>query len=210
MANKFVRLSSSERLNAPQKTQKARLICGAIAVVACFVALAIFWPWKIFDIGDNGILSKTNITHTFNSKSDVRYQEFGVEIPKIGLSAPVTANVNGDDKKEYELSLTEGLAHYKGTSLPGEKSNIFIFGHSSSDTDSGPYAKIFSKLNNLTNGDKIMVYYKSKKYEYTVVEKKIVTADDLSPLNLTDSEQLTLMTCWPIGTNEKRLIVIAK
>ncbi len=138
------------------------------------------------------------------------FLDFGIEISKLGLKAPVTANVNGDNKVEYEKSLTKGLAHYKGTELPGAGGNVFVFGHSGSDSDGGPYAKIFRNLNDLKNGDKITVYYKNKKYDYTVTEKKVVAADDLSPLNLTDDERLTLMTCWPVGTKDKRLIVIAK
>jgi len=145
-----------------------------------------------------------------SAEDDKKFKEFGVEISKINIKAPVTANVNGDNKLEYNKSLTSGLAHYKGTELPGDGGNIFVFGHSSSDTDGGPYAKIFRNLNDLNKGDKITVYYKNKKREYTVSEKKVVAADDLSPLNLTDDERLTLMTCWPIGTKEKRLIIIAK
>lgn len=151
-----------------------------------------------------------NIPQTPNVSDKAEYTDFGIDISKIGVKAPITANVNGDNKTEYNNSLKNGLAHYKGTKLPGEGSNIFIFGHSSSDVDSGPYSKIFAKLNDVVVGDTITVYYKTKKYEYTVSEKKIVAADDLSPLNLTETEQLTLMTCWPMGTKDKRLIVIAK
>ena len=152
----------------------------------------------------------TKATIAMSPAEDKKFQEFGIEISKVGIKAPVTANVNGDNKPEYEKSLTNGLAHYKGTELPGDGGNIFVFGHSSSDTDGGKYAKIFRNLNDLDKGDKISAYYKGKKYEYTVTEKKVVAADDLSPLNLTDDERLTLMTCWPIGTKEKRLIVIAE
>jgi len=61
-------------------------------------------------------------------------------------------------------------------------------------------------------------YVTGQKYEYQVFEKKIVEANQIEYLknNLwstrgsTPTERiLTLMTCWPAGTNLKRLIVVA-
>lgn len=177
----------------------------------------VFWVWKPRINSRPPILTfngQSQTTQQDQNKNDhfdeSKFKDFGIEISKIGVKAPVTAKVNGDNKGEYNSSLKNGLAHYKGTALPSERSNIFVFGHSSSDIESGPYSRIFTKLNDVIMGDKITVYYKGKKYEYTVFEKKIVAADDLSPLNLTKIEQLTLMTCWPVGTKDKRLIVIAK
>ncbi|MEI6266471.1 MAG: class D sortase [bacterium] len=206
MAHRFTRRSLRKQTPDAQKNKYLRLILAGVGV-ASLLAFGIFFPWKPF--ADN-LFNKNGLNITMSKEEEGSFQDFGIEIPKLDVKAPVMANVNGDNKSEYNKSLTKGLAHYKGTSLPGEKSNIFVFGHSSSDTDGGRYAKIFRKLDDLKSGDKITVYYKSKKHEYTVTDKKVVEADDLSPLNLTDGEQLTLMTCWPIGTVEKRLIVIAK
>jgi len=60
----------------------------------------------------------------------------------------------------------------------------------------------------------ILVWYNKKEYKYKVAETKVVATNDTAvldsinhPLNF---EQLTLMTCWPPGTTQKRLIIIAK
>lgn len=97
-----------------------------------------------------------------------------------------------------------------GTAMPGEeKGNIFIYGHSSA-YDNPQYGKIFATLNNLQKGDAVEIYYQDKNYQYEVSGKKVVEEDDLSVLEKTGKEQVTLMTCWPIGTSEKRLVVIAE
>jgi len=136
-------------------------------------------------------------------------KNFDIIIPKLNISVPVVANVDGTNEAVYDKALEGGVAQFKGTALPGEKSNIFIFGHSSANID-GPYAKIFADLNDLSDTDEIKINYHGREYGYTVTSKNIVEATDISPLQKTNTEQLTLMTCWPIGTDQERLIVIAK
>ena len=136
-------------------------------------------------------------------------KNYGLEIDKLAVLVPVIENVNGASKKEYDNKLKEGVAHLLGTALPGSKSNIFIFGHSSAWYET-PYAKVFARLNELENNDEIIVYYKATKYTYRVSEKRVVQKTDLTVLAPTNEEILTLMTCWPLGTDLKRLIVISK
>lgn len=137
--------------------------------------------------------------------------DFQLIIPKLSINAPIILDVDGGNKEEYLNSLQNGIAHFKGTSKPGGGSNVFIFGHSSYYAwDSGNYKTIFISLNDLNEGDDISVWYEKKEYKYKVVEKKTVDPDEISVLNPTKTEQLTLMTCWPPGTTAKRLIVVAK
>ena len=137
------------------------------------------------------------------------FTKFGLKIDKLELVAPIVKDVDGENKTTYNKALEGGVAHYSGTSLPGKGSNIFIFGHSSTVTGQGPYARIFAKLDDIEKGDEVIVFYEDKEYKYIVFDKTIVEKDDTSVLDPTKKEQLTLMTCWPIGTNEKRLIIKA-
>jgi sortase A len=138
-------------------------------------------------------------------------EDFTLKIDKLNIVVPIIENVDGADKKVYNQALKNGVAHYKGTALPGEGSNIFIFGHSSTYVgQGGDWGEIFKDLNNLESGDIISITFKGKEYFYKVVEKKIIKKTDVAVLNPTESEQLVLMTCWPIGTNKDRLIIIAK
>lgn len=140
---------------------------------------------------------------------DPAIQEFGIYIEKIGILAPVILEVDGTNESIYNKALEKGVAHFKGTSLPGKGSNIFIFGHSSTRIGRGAYAKVFARLGELEKGDKITIFYKKEEFSYFVFEKIVVKDDEVSVLGPTQEEQLTLMTCWPIGTDKKRLIVKA-
>jgi len=129
-------------------------------------------------------------------------------IDKINLSAPVIWNV----EEEIILDkLKDGVAHYNGTSLPGEGGNIFIVGHSSNyfwvQSD---YNNIFALLDKLQPRDRIEVSYKGNKYVYEVQQTTIVKPNEVQVLENTPKETLSLMTCWPIGTSLKRMLVQAE
>jgi len=112
----------------------------------------------------------------------------------------------------YQKALTKGVAHAKGTSLPGQGGNIFIFSHSSSDfLNARRYNSIFYLLSKLVLGDEVKIYFENTEYKYSVLSRKAVEPTDLSYLaSRSDQEVLTLMTCWPPGTSQKRLIIQAK
>ncbi|MDD5693392.1 MAG: class D sortase [Patescibacteria group bacterium] len=137
-------------------------------------------------------------------------KQFELSIPKIGVRVNVVPNVDGNSDKTYNQALKLGVAHYKNTALPASGSNILIFGHSSGVWGAGPYSTVFAKLNNLAVKDEILINYNNKNYKYSVSEKKIIQASDISITEPTEKEQLTLMTCWPVGTDKERLVVIAK
>lgn len=142
---------------------------------------------------------------------NVKYQDFHLEITKLNISTPIIANVDGNNQDAYFKALEGGVAQYAETKKPGEGGNIFIFGHSSFYWwKPGDYKEIFKNLEQIQNGDEIIVWNNKKEYKYKVAETKVVHPDDLSVLDPTPSEQLTLMTCVPVGTDEQRLIVIAK
>lgn len=130
-------------------------------------------------------------------------------IPKIGVDAPIQWNIPEDD---IYSALEKGVVHYQGTAVPTEIGNVFIFGHSSYYLWApGSYKQIFALLDKLEAGDKIYVNYQNKVYGYEVTGKKVVEPEDLSVLaQPQDQKILTLMTCVPIGTNLRRLIIEAK
>lgn len=160
--------------------------------------------------------SRNNTKNNFNiskfskilSSQEKINSDFFLEINKLNIQVPVITNVDPVDKEKYNAALISGVAHMNGTAFPGDKGNIFIYGHSSSEIKS-PYDKIFLNLNDLEKGDEIVVNYKDRSYTYSVREKKIVEKDDLSVTKQSEEKLLTLMTCWPIGTVDKRLIIVA-
>ena len=138
--------------------------------------------------------------------------DFGIVIEKINANARVIANVDPANEKDYIKALSLGVAHAKGTNFPGEKGNIYLFSHS---TDAPwnivRFNAIFYLLREVGSGDRIIVFYQNKRYDYIVYDKVIAAADDVSYLtNKYDASVLTLQTCDPPGTLLHRLIVRAK
>jgi len=127
-------------------------------------------------------------------------------IPKIQVDAPIIWQV------EIENIIKEaqnGVVHLKGSALPTEEGKIILFGHSSSyPWQKTQYGKVFALLDRLKPEDQIAIVYQKKKYLFKVTKKSIVSPEDVKVL--TDQEPgLILITCWPIGTSLKRLVIFA-
>lgn len=138
--------------------------------------------------------------------------EFGIVIEKINANAKVVANVNPANEREYTQALTQGVAQALGSTPPGEKGNLYLFSHS---TDAPwniiRFNAIFYLLRELESGDRVIVFYQDKRYDYIVFDKVIAQPGDVSYLtNKYDAPVLTLQTCDPPGTLLNRLVVRAK
>lgn len=138
-------------------------------------------------------------------------KNFGIVIPKIGANSKIIGQVDPYNSFVYQFALTKGVAQARGTANPTQKGNMFLFSHSSVNLlEARTYNSIFFLLTKLKKGDEIYIYYKNVKYKYIVKETKVVDAKDVSYLNpKSENKILTLMTCWPAGTDYKRLLVIA-
>jgi len=140
-------------------------------------------------------------------------------IPRIEQNIPVvrvpSENLIKRDwkalEKDMQESLKNGVVHYPGTSMPDQTGNTVITGHSSYfPWDSGKFKDVFALLHQVTVGDQIIAYYNQHKYIYEITEKKVVLPTEIDVLKQTPDQRLTLITCTPVGTNLKRLVVTAK
>ena len=129
-------------------------------------------------------------------------------IPKIGVDAPAIYNA---PYEEILANLRYGVVQYEGTALPGQVGNLVILGHSSNyPWAEGSYKTVFALLDKLTVGDEIVVPFESQRSVYKVIELRVVKPTELDVLDKTGSPQLTLMTCYPVGTTRSRLVVRAE
>lgn len=138
--------------------------------------------------------------------------DYGIVIEKINANAKVVADVDPSVEKQYVKALQEGVAEAKGSTKPGEKGNLFIFSHSAdAPWNIVRFNAIFYLLRELQNGDRILVFYQGRRFDYIVYDKQTVDPLDISFLNNRyDAPVLTLQTCDPPGTLLKRLIVRAR
>lgn len=131
-------------------------------------------------------------------------------IPKINVNVPVI-EVENSQESTIQKGLENGVVHYPGTANSGEVGNYFILGHSSDYIwRKGDYKDIFALLGKLETNDEIKVYYQGKEYLYRVIDKIIVSENEVQVLASTPEPTISLMTCWPVGTPLKRLIVKGK
>ena len=120
-----------------------------------------------------------------------------IAIPKIGLDEVVVEGVGVEDLKK-------GVGHYPDTKMPGETGNAALAGHRTT------YGAPFNKLDDLVAGDAITVTTRAGTFRYDVMEKRIVTPDEVSVLDDTPDSRLTLTTCHPMYSAAERLIIIAQ
>lgn len=136
-----------------------------------------------------------------------------IYIPKIKAYAPVIYNVDPFDEGIYKKALTQGVAHAKGSAVPGQNGNVYLFAHSSGlPWEITRFNTIFLRLNELQKDDEIDIYREGVKHTYKVLDKKEVWPSEVSYLvNKSENEKtLILQTCSPVGTDLKRLLVFAK
>lgn len=156
-----------------------------------------------------------------NKKSSFRLAPYEnrIIIPRINKNIPLV-DVHMELHPDYEVmhetfmeELKKWVVRYPGTARPGEVWNVFIFGHSSNyPWVKSEYNEVFALLDQLQDGDEIIIYYYQKKYTYKVVDRSIVKPGDVSTLEKRDpsKKELSLMTCWPIWTTLERLIIFAE
>ena len=139
----------------------------------------------------------------YNSSSNSIY------IQKIGITAPII-QAEGTGQAQLNAALDLGVVLYPGSPLPGSEGEVALTGHSSVYAwNKTPYGQIFALLDKVEKGDIVSIVYNNYQYDYAVVDKKILLANQVKT-TATLEQKLMISTCWPIGTSLKRLVVYAE
>lgn len=196
---------------------------GVIFVfLAALIFLFIFLPviheearYFFSESKDTKVSSESIALFSYESSTDSSKivpadENFSIIVPKIGANSKIVENVDPYNPSEYQQKLTQGVAHAKGSALPGERGNTFLFAHSSDNFyNANRYNSVFYLLNKLELSDNFFIIRNGDIYEYSVSEKSIVSAERIDYLeNNSRSQTATLMTCWPPGTTLQRLILV--
>lgn len=200
------------------KKRNLILVGGILIGIAFVLSLIIYGPlieqeaqysYKVWKT-PNAVAGASDLNTLANLEGNP--EEYTLVIPKIDANAAIVENVDPFNAAEYQLKLTQGIAHAKGSAQPGEVGNVFLFAHSSDNPiNASRYNAVFFLLNKLEPDDKIYIFRDGEKFEYSVQEKKVVKPEQVEYIQGNKVEkQLTLMTCWPAGTNFGRLLVIAE
>ena len=121
-----------------------------------------------------------------------------IDIPKINVYLPVQHGTDAD-------TLERAVGHVVGTSLPvgGSSTHAVLSAHSGMAS-----SKLFSDIDQLTEGDMFYVHVLGEVLAYKVDAINTVLPTDTSLLQIEDGKDyVTLVTCTPFGVNTHRLLV---
>jgi sortase A len=102
-----------------------------------------------------------------------------------------------------------GVGHYEGTAMPGAVGNFALAAHRTT------YGKPFNRIEELQEGDPVVVWTQDTWYVYRVTSSQIVMPDDVQVIapvpdqpGVEPTERfITLTTCHPMFSARERFIV---
>ncbi len=141
-----------------------------------------------------------------------------IRIPSVGIDAPVVevgyevVEIEGQQVIQWQVA-DYAAGHHNTSASPGEGGNIVISGHNDWR------GEVFRTLEFAKIGDEVILTTANGEYRYRIVEihyrkevgvpleERIATGRFLDPM---PEERVTLVTCWPYGVDDHRIIVVAK
>lgn len=121
-----------------------------------------------------------------------------IEIPKINVNLPI---YHGTADEVLEV----GVGHVRESSLPvgGENTRSVLTGHRGL-----PSAKLFSRLDELVEGDLFFIRIGDVTFAYQVFKIEVIKPEEVDRLEIVPEKDLvSLVTCTPYGVNTHRLVV---
>ena len=121
-----------------------------------------------------------------------------ISIPKIDVFCPI---YHGTEETVLQIA----IGHLDWTSLPvgGKSTHCVVSGHRGL-----PSARLFTDLDNLTEGDLFMLNVLDEVLTYQVDQIKIVLPYETEDLRIEEGKDYcTLVTCTPYGINSHRMLV---
>lgn len=193
---------------------RARLWLGALDVVgrimiALGVLLLSFVVYQLWGTGIAESRAQDTLASEFeavvqNAPTQITIPLYGdvishIQIPSIDVDKYVVAGVDAK-------SLQRGPGLFPGSPLAGQLGNVAITGHRTT------YGAPFSRIDEVTIGDEIILKTPEGEFTYIVnAEPFIVEPTQTEVAKTTDpnSAILTLISCHPRWTSEKRIVVTA-
>ena len=120
-----------------------------------------------------------------------------ITIPAIGIDAPI---VQGDGWEQ----LKKGVGQHVGTANPGQVGNMVLSAHND------VFGEIFRDLDQLSDGDEIVVHTTTRTFTYVVRDTRIVEPTEVSLMDPTHEPTATLISCYPYLIDSQRIVVIAE
>ena len=140
-------------------------------------------------------------------------------IPSLNINVPLidVPAIDGEsfENANFDDELMQWVVKYPTTANPWNQWNSLIFWHSSTERwKHNEYWFVFRNLPKLQAGDKIQVLWNGQLTTYEMIERKVVAPKEVEEYYNEFQKEwesyLTLMGCYPIWSNAKRMMVVAK
>ena len=158
-----------------------------------------------------------------SSEREVALRTGTLSYARLGIAAPIgkpsLTHWKDQDWRALEEQMQFGLLHgvvaYPHSPPFGERGNVVIAGHSSApapEVRGSAYEDVFALLPEARRGDRINLRdARGTLSVYEVTETAVIPATETSILLQDENiQELTLFTCYPVGTTRERFMVRAK
>lgn len=136
--------------------------------------------------------SQNQIENLKSNTENTTKEDWYLEIPNINLKAKIEEGTTKEIMDKF-------IGHF-------EESKKWIGNVCLAAHNRGYENNYFSEVKNLKEGDKIIYYYQNDNREYVVEKNEIIEATDLSCLENTEDNTLTLITCVENEPNYRRCV----
>ncbi len=134
--------------------------------------------------------------------------EIDAEIHQVGYDI---IEVEGQRVREWQVA-SYAAGHHKTSARPGENGNIVVTGHNDFE------GEVFRTLEFAEHGQEVIIETEEGEQKYVIeeihmrreigasLEERLETGRFMADM---PEERLTLITCWPYGINDHRIVVVA-
>ena len=151
----------------------------------------------LLDVGATAVWKEPLTAAIHETKKPQPGESFGrLSIPAIGIDVAVVKSTTAD-------ALKGGPGHFSDTALPGQGETVAIAGHRTT------YGAPFRNIDELDEGDVLLVKRQGEEFRYEVTKKRIVDPGEVGILS-GKGERLLLTTCHPVFSASQRLVVYAR
>jgi sortase A len=182
------------------------LVCVSILLYPLYLDLRfnadLFFKEKYPNRSDSNQISAVDNKEDLDQVGNIssRSQEI-LLIPSIGLSEEVYEGIS-------EITLNEGVWIKPNGALPSDlNGNVILSGHRFGYMSEAQ--RVFYNLDKVKVGDAVGVIWDGTDYTYRVEEVIEVLPEDVWVEEQSVEKRLTLYTCTPLWTSERRLVVRA-
>lgn len=185
------------------------LAAGALPVIATLPTLE-----AINNLGPGISVQGATLLKREDSSPPVRLVIPSVKIDSevVSITWQMIPAKNGGTKSEWQVA-DYAVGHHFGSANPGEIGNVVLSGHVDYK------GQVFKELHNVNKGDEVTVFTEKGQYIYVVTDMVLVKEEGVPEeqkrqnaryMDPTPDQTMTMITCWPYGIDDHRLIVIAK